>query len=381
MYQSTDGRFWPDDVIAATSTPGMLIAPDVAASAVRAFRRALPEVGLYYAVKALSDARFVGSLVDRVDGFDVASLGEIQLLVEAGVDPSRLLFSNPVKVPSHISAAYSLGLRRFSADSADEIAKLKDLAPGCDIFLRVQVADTASTFPLSSKFGVRPGALEAHARHARSAGLQVAGMSFHVGSQSTSPDDWLAALHVATSALEQLDASGIRIRTLNLGGGFPGVYHTEDVGRFDAIARAVAGFISSRLPRHVSVVAEPGRYIAANSAVMVTEVIGTETRDGRRWAHLDLGVFQGLMEPLEVPEWRYPVTNLTRDPDGSWGGDWERFSLTGPSCDACDIIGHGYTLPAGTTVGDRIVIESAGAYSLVYGSHFNGFAPPAVVYV
>ncbi len=371
------GDAWPLSVLNDVPTPAAVVSTDLAASRVAAFREHLPGVAVLYAVKAFDDELLIKTLAGHVDGFDVASLAEIQSVLAIGVAPQRLTFSNPVKIPAHIAEAYRLGVRWFAADSRDEIAKLAAHAPKSDVFLRLRVADTGSAVPLSSKFGVRPDDVETYARAATQAGLNVIGLSFHVGSQSTSVADWLTALRVATAAMERLAETGIRIEVLNLGGGFPAVYQPRDIGKFQAIATAVTGFLASKLPEGVRVVAEPGRFIAAHAAVMVATVIATEVRSGARWAHLNLGAYQGLIEPMQLPDWHYPVTNLSR-PGAT---DWDSFTLTGPTCDSFDTIGHGYRLPADTQVGDRILFEAAGAYSLVFGCSFNGFPPPGVVHV
>ncbi len=377
VHVGVAGDRWPLSVLHDVPTPAAIVSADLAVSRVRAFREHLPGVAVFYAVKAFDDELLIKTLAAHVDGFDVASLAEIQSALATGVAPQRLTFSNPVKIPTHIAEAHRLGVRWFAADSGDEIAKLAAHAPESEVFLRLRVSDTGSAVPLSSKFGVRPDELERYARAAARAGLRVTGLSFHVGSQSTSVADWLTALRIATGAIERLAKVGIRVEVINMGGGFPAIYQARDIGKFQAIAAAVSGFLASNLPEGVRVVAEPGRFIAANAAVMVATVIATEVRSGAPWAHLNLGAYQGLMEPMQLPGWHYPVTNLSR-PGAT---DWESFTLTGPTCDSFDTIGHGYRLPADTQAGDRLLFEAAGAYSLVFGCSFNGFPPPGVVHI
>jgi len=110
--------------------------------------------------------------------------------------------------------------------------------------------------------------------------------------------------------------------------------------------------------------------------MLVASVIGRENRSGVDWLYLDMGVFQGLIEPLEIPGWKYPIFT-----EKSHRGYKKSFILTGPTCDAYDTLGSGYMLPSDINVGDRIYIGAAGAYTLVYGSEFNGFEIPKTYYI
>lgn len=337
----------------------------------------LPNVGIYYAIKSRSDRQVIESIDDLVDGYDIASYGEYKLLEDVGVKPGRVLYSNPVKIPSHITHTYREGVRFFAFDSLDEAKKLAKLAPESNVYLRVKVSDYGSKFPLSSKFGVDPLHAVAYADTARELGLNVCGLSFHVGSQSENPQTWKVAFKTAGQIIEKLHAVGINISVLNMGGGLPVVY-TEQIATIRHITGVINQAIDQYIPAGVRVIAEPGRYISANTSVIVSSVIAREHRGGSEWLFLDMGVFQGLMEPLEMQDWRYPIFSRY----GRQAADFSRsFVLTGPTCDAFDTIGFDYQLPSNIDVGDRVYIAMTGAYTTVYQSHFNGFNPPTIHYL
>lgn len=356
-------------------TPFMVTDLSIARAQVRRLQSLLPGVEIYYAVKSNNDARIIKAIKDYVAGFDIASLGEFRQLSALGVAAERILYSNPVKIPSHIAETYKGGVRCYAADSIHEIHKLKQYAPGSTVNLRLKTPDYGSKFPLSSKFGIDPLHAVDYASLAQDAGLHVKGLTFHVGSQSENPAAWDAAIKMCSEIIEKLAQKGIAIEFIDLGGGLPAVY--EDVApTVEAAAAAIRTALHRYIPEHVRVCIEPGRYISANTSVLVTSVIGREHRAGTDWLYIDMGVFQGLIEPLEIPGWKYPVFT-----EKSRRGYKKSFTLTGPTCDAYDTLGHDYMLPSDLNVGDRLYIGAAGAYSLVYGSTFNGFEIPKTYYI
>lgn len=356
-------------------TPFMLTDLSIAKERVAHLKKLLPRVGIYYAVKSNNDVRLLRTLNGLVEGFDIASAGEYRQLKELGVHAGRILYSNPVKVPSHIAETHKGGVRYFAVDSLREIEKLKEHAPGCSVNLRLKTPDYGSKFPLSSKFGVDASHALSYASMAQDAGLQVKGLTFHVGSQSENALSWEAAIKMCGELIEKMAEKGIMIEFLDLGGGLPAVY--EDIApTVDHAAKAINSALEKYIAPEIRVVIEPGRYISANTSVLVTSIIGREHRTGTDWLYLDVGVFQGLIEALEIPGWKYPIFT-----DKSPRGYRKSFVLTGPTCDAFDTLGSDYMLPSDLNIGDRLYIGAAGAYTLVYGSNFNGFEIPKTCYI
>lgn len=337
----------------------------------------LPDVDIYYATKSNSDDRLINCLESLVKGFEIASAGELSLLRSLGVESQRIIYSNPVKVPAHIRAAHDEGVQYYAFDSLDEVKKIAELAPGAKVYLRLKVADFGSKFPLSKKFGIDPAKAIAYIKSAARAGLQPIGLTFHVGSQSENAEAWVRAMTTCGQIIDELATRhNIFLSLLNIGGGLPSSYSFKALS-LKSIALAIEEAIEQFIPVYTHVIAEPGRFISANSSVIVTEVIGRETRGAQEWLFLDMGVFQGLIEPLEMPSWRYPIFTDQQNQNVAK----KSFVLTGPTCDPHDTIGFDYLLPEDLEVGDRLYIGAAGAYTSVYKTEFNGFKPPKTYYI
>jgi ornithine decarboxylase len=360
-------------------TPYLVTDLDVVARRHAAFTAALPGVHTCYAMKCNPSPEILRTLAARGSGFEIASLGELRILQTLGVDPAEVLYSNPVKPPSHIAEAYRAGLWRFSFDSPNELAKIAEYAPGAAVYVRLRVDDSTSVFPLSRKFGTDAEDAYDLMLLARRLGLRPYGITFHVGSQCTSAKAWHHAIGTAAGLMNKLAADGVTIEMLDLGGGFPARY-TGDVPTIEEIGAVVTSAITSLLPyRPALLVAEPGRHLVAEASVLAATVIGREMRGDEHWLYLEVGAYNGLMEVLQTPGgWDFPL--WTSRPDHAEVAQLD-FVLTGPTCDSSDTIAFGVPLPATIAVGDVVYLGSTGAYTLSYASAFNGFPPPTPVYV
>lgn len=336
------------------------------------------DVSVCYAVKCNPDVEVLATLATAGSMFEVASAPELDLLLPLGVDPARVLYSNPVKPPSHVRRTYERGVRRFAIDCLGEVRKLAEHAPGCQVFARVRVDDTRSRFPLSSKFGLpveeAAGLLLAAADH----GLQPAGLTFHVGSQCADARAWARAVDLLGPVLRALAQVGVRLELLDIGGGFPARYG-EPVPDLAEIAAETLAAIA-RLPyAPAEILCEPGRVVVAETAVLVTSVIGRESRLGREWVYLDAGAYNGLMEAEQTRgRWRFPLRTSRAEHSQI---PLVSATVTGPTCDSSDTLRADADLPADLELGDRVYVGSAGAYSLCYASSFNGFDPPQRVFL
>lgn len=338
----------------------------------RALRRALPGVGLHYALKPLPHAAVVETLHAEGGGFDLATTGEVQLVSRLGIDPALCIHTHPIKRPIDIRNAVGAGLRVFVADNPDELPKFLPWRTSVELLLRVSFRAPGAICDLSRKFGCDPEALPALARRAHELGLRVRGLSFHVGSQAPSPLKHLEAIETC----HRLLAAARRERlgpfdTLDIGGGFPIGYgaRAPDIGRFCAPLRAAL----AKLPRRVRVIAEPGRYIAGPAAIGVASVMGRAQREGHWWYYLDDGLYGSYSGQL-YDHARYPVEAL-RD-----GGERLPSVLAGPTCDSIDVIAENLLLPR-LKEGDLIVGRSMGAYTLASASDFNFFPRATAVAV
>lgn len=356
-------------------TPFFLIDLSKVEEAYRQLQTALRDAELFYALKANAEPQIIKRLAKLGAHFEIASVNELHLLLSLGVKAKDVNYSNPVKPWQQIKEAYHLGLRKFAFDSVGELEKLAQYAPGASVYLRFRVSDKGSTFPLSKKFGAETYNIKPLMKMAGELGLKPFGLTFHVGSQSHDPYRWDLAIQAAGEIMTELQAEGIKLTTLNIGGGFPANYG-KGKPQLATIGRIVHSALKKYMPYSVQLAAEPGRAMVAEAGTLVTSVIGRTVRGRKHWLYLDVGAFSGMMETLETNNrFRYPITTSRR---------WTRhtktteFILTGPTCDPQDTMFYGVTLPFDLAVNDRLYIHSAGAYTIPYASTFNGFAIPEV---
>ena len=342
------------------------------------FERAFAgRVAVRYAVKCNPDPRVLDTVVAAGGGFEIASLGELLEVTALGVPASQVLYSNPVKPPGHIASAALAGCSTFAVDSLEEVEKVAAHAPGAGVYARVRVDDTSSRFPLSSKFGVGHDQAVRLLLHARELGLEPAGLTFHVGSQCTDVDAWAHAVELCGPSMSLLERAGVRLRLLDIGGGFPADYGAESVPGLDDIGARVLQALDTLPYQPDQLVCEPGRAVVAEAATLATTVIGRTERDGRTWVFVDVGAYNGLMEAAQTSaRMEFPLATSRHDDPRTM-----RCTVTGPSCDSTDTLFRDAELPASTAVGDRLYVGSAGAYSLCYAAPFNGFPLPRPLYL
>lgn len=360
--------------------PYLVVDLDVVEANYQSLRDALPLAEIYYAVKANPAAPVLDRLTGLGSKFDAASLAEVEQCLAAGAKPEDISYGNTIKKMGDIKRAYDLGIRLFAFDAAEELDKLIQNAPGASVYCRITTENGGAKWPLSRKFGCDLDMARDLMLLARSAGLYPIGLSFHVGSQQTAPDQWDIAIARAAMIFTDLRERGLDLRMLNLGGGYPAKYRDTvpelaDYG--DAIMASMTKHFGNNLPE---MLIEPGRAIVAEAGVIEAEVVLVSKKsetDDRRWVYLDVGKFGGLAETMDEA-----ITYTIRTPhDGSPVGP---VAVAGPTCDGADILYEraGYELPLALKSGDRVMIEAAGAYTTTYASiGFNGFKPLGEYYL
>lgn len=361
------------------TTPYLAVDLDTIRDRYARLTSALPGAKVHYAVKCNPDQSVLKCLAEQGCRFEVASIGELDLLRNIGVDPADVLYSNTVKPTSHVVAAHKAGLWRFAVDCDAELRKIAEHAPGAAVYVRLRVDDHTAAFPLSRKFGAEADVARSLLVRARQLGLRPYGLTFHVGSQCASPHAWRLAISSAGRLMHELIEDGIRLRMLDLGGGFPASYGPP-VPEIEDYGTTIRGALDTLLPyRPDHLILEPGRHLVAEAAVLVTTVICREQRAGEEWLYLDVGVYNGLMETQQMRQaWVYPIlTDRWADPSAPT----LPYTVAGPSCDSADTMFIGLHLPADLDIGDQLYIGTAGAYTLGYASNFNGFPVPHVVVV
>ena len=352
-------------------TPELIIDLDLVAQAYRALSACLPGVGVHYAMKCNPEPEVLSLLQSLGSRFEIASSAELEALLAIGVDPADVLSSNPVKPVAHIAQQHAAGVWRFAFDSEDELDKIAAAAPGAAVIVRLAAHQIRSGVPSEGKFGVDADTGTALLLAARDRGLRPYGAAFHVGSQMLLPHAWRAPLRAVGYVMDKLAAENVFLQMVNLGGGFPARYAAKIPPLAEYGAAIGAGLAA--LPYPVAAVVEPGRALVAAAGELRATVIGTAVRGGKRWIHLDVGAFNGLMESLETAnQLRFPLTDSRGNPVR------DRFHLTGPTCDSQDTIMFDVELSADLRTGDEVYIGSTGAYTTVYASRFNGFDRPTV---
>jgi len=355
-------------------TPCLVVDLDVVAGAYKLLRRYMPLAKIFYAVKANPAPEIVALLRDLDSSFDVASPNEIDLCLERGIGPERLSFGNTIKKERDIAYAFGRGVKLYAFDSLAELEKLSRAAPGSRVFCRILVESTGAEWPLSRKFGCSPEMAVELLRQAKSLGLDPYGVSFHVGSQQTKLDQWDGAIERAAKMFWALAETDINLRMVNVGGGFPAKYR-GDVPGVVQYANAVMGAITRHFGNDLpEIIVEPGRSIVGDAGVIQSEVVlisRKSANDEKRWVYLDVGKFNGLAETMDEAI-KYRIKTAA---DGGPNGP---VVIAGPTCDSADILYEKtrYRLPLDLKVGDKVEIQSTGAYTSSYASvNFNGFTP------
>jgi ornithine decarboxylase len=347
--------------------PFLIVDTAIVRGKVRRFRAAMPRVRPHYAVKANPDRRVLKVLMQEGAGFEIASIQELDLLASLGVPLAEVFYSNPVKSRESIAYAAAKGVEWFVVDSVDELKRVYETKPDAKQYLRIATPTIGADWPLSGKFGA--GAADAREIVAAAAklGADLAGVTFHVGSQCRNPENWRVALEKARALFDIMAKAGLKPRLLNIGGGYP-VRHVKPIPCIEVIGEVVNEALKA-FPEEVQVIAEPGRYLVSDAGYFVCRVLGTATRAGKRWMHWDAGLFGGVIESSEGLKYR--IRTDRAGPDVPW-------TVGGPTCDSVDIVMRDEPLPSDLQEGDFIYIRNAGAYTTAYASQFNGFPLPEV---
>ncbi|MBV8616004.1 MAG: type III PLP-dependent enzyme, partial [Acetobacteraceae bacterium] len=312
--------------------------------------------------------------------FDAASFEEISACLAAGAEPGAISFGNTIKKASAISRAFQAGVTLFAFDSREELEKLARHAPGARVYCRILVQNDGADWPLSRKFGTTVGRAKELMLRAGELGLDPYGLSFHVGSQQTTPESYEVAIGKVAMLFTDLTEAGVNLRMMNLGGGFP-IRYRDDVPEIDSFGRAIMHAMTAHFGNALpEILIEPGRFLVGDAGVVSAEVVLVSRRDADdpvRWVYLDIGRFGGLAE-TEGESIKYRIlTPHEGEPTGP-------VALAGPTCDGADILYEraNYRLPLSLASGDRVELLSTGAYVSTYASQrFNGFAPLAEHYV
>lgn len=331
---------------------------------------------LHYAVKTSPHPAVLRAVAASGCGFDVATRAELDQVLALGLPADRCINTHPIKKPADIDHAYIAGVRTFVVENPLEAQKFTGLPADIEVLVRLAFRNPSAKSDLSTKFGVNIADAELVVKHVLSTGVRFGGFSFHVGSQGTSIEPYREALRGTLELVEHIDRTlGVPTGTIDIGGGFP-VSYREPMPTIDAIADVVDEVLGDR--RHdFTLMAEPGRFLAADSMTLLTSVVGSAVRDGRQWHYLDDGLY-GSYSNVMTEDVHPPILALREVVEGA-GGD-EAVTLAGPTCDSADVIARNYPMPP-LNVGDVVVSPTMGAYTSVTSSRFNGIPATTIVEV
>ncbi|XP_038057820.1 ornithine decarboxylase-like [Patiria miniata] len=353
----------------------------------RQWQELLPTVETFYAVKCNPDPAILKLMVGRHRSFDCASKREIEMVLDAGASPDRIIYANPYKQVSHLRYAKEKGVSLMTFDTMEELQKVKRVYPEAKLVLRMLFDDPSAVYKLGSKFGCPLDDIPGLMQLAKALAMEIIGVSFHIGSGASNPEVFSGAISCAKSLFDAGRALGHDMKLLDIGGGYPGRENFKP--GFQQFADAISESLKRHFPSGcgVRVIAEPGTYYVESAVHLVANVIAT--RDGNnngadqksgkltKYYYLNTGLYNSFSPLFTDPNFfapPYPLRKLQKDeplyPSCIWG----------PTCDATDCLFPDCKLPL-LTAGDFVIFQNMGAYASSTSCDFNGFGTPKSYYV
>jgi len=346
------------------------------------WKRLLPRVTPFYAIKCNPDPMVMRILAASGIGFACASKGEIDAVLAMSVSSHRIIFANPCKQVSALKYAHEKGVLKMTFDNADELHKIARVYPSAQLVLRIAVDDSQSVCRFNTKFGARSVDHSMLLSKAIELGLDVIGVSFHVGSGCLSVDSFVDAVRRARAVFDLAESLGLNLSFLDIGGGFPG--HNTGSLSFEDIGSAIATALDHYFPptAGLSIIAEPGRYFVSESHTVAVNVLAKKSLpaeeasvEGPRVAYY---VSDGVYGSFNCTMFDHAIVEPV--PLDKKSSDVLPSKIFGPTCDSIDCINQLVNIPE-LEIGDWIYYENMGAYTLSAASAFNGFRVPPSFYI
>lgn len=324
-----------------------------------------------YAVKSNSNIAILNLLARLGSGFDIVSQGELERVIRAGGDPQKVVFSGVAKKSSEIRRALEVGIRCFNIESHAELDRIQSIAAEMNtvatISIRVNPDVDAKTHPYIStglkenKFGVDiNSAPQLYTKANQLDHVEVIGIDCHIGSQLTEIAPFVDALKRVIELKNTLKEQGIQIHHLDLGGGL-GIHYTDE--QPPEISDYIQALVAELNDPQVEIIIEPGRAIAGNSGVLVTEVEYLKPSDHKNFAIIDAAM-NDLLRPSLYQSIQEILPVCPRD-----SGEAKPWDLVGPVCETGDFLGKDRTL--NLQAGDLLAVMSSGAYGFTMASNYN----------
>ena len=344
------------------------------------FRKHFPRVQIYYAVKVNSAPAIVDTFYKLGGSFDVASMQEFhtvhQFIRKLPAKQrqefiwDKVIYANPIK-PIETLEELDRYKPLVTYDNHEEVKKIAEHAPHAGLALRLRVPNTGSMVELSSKFGALPGEAVDLIAYALEQGLVVEGLSFHVGSQCTNPENYVQSIHLCAGIFAEAKSRGFNLRLLDIGGGFPAAYDPS-VPKFGDLAKKINHEIDRLFDKDIEILAEPGRFLVASAGTAISKIIGKAVRSGKLCYYVDDGVYHTYSGVI-FDHCTYHLKSFKKGPT-------QICAVFGPTCDALDTISLAEQLPD-LELGEYLYSQNIGAYSAASSTHFNGFPPAKVVHI
>jgi diaminopimelate decarboxylase len=369
-------------VAAQFGTPCYVYSRAALESAYREFERACGERDalICYAVKANSNLALLNVFARLGAGFDIVSGGELARVLAAGGTASKTVFSGVGKSERDMRAALQAGILCFNVESEGELERLSriasDLGKVAPVSLRVNPDVDPRTHPYiatglrESKFGIAyEEAPRLYRKAASMNSLRVVGIDFHIGSQLTEIEPFIAALDKVLEFVDVLDASGRPLQHIDLGGGLGIRYQDE---RPPAVKDYLASLFKRIGRRKLKILVEPGRSLVGNAGLLLTRIEYLKHGTTKNFAITDAGM-NDLLRPALYEAWHEIL------PVEKHGGHTQTYDIVGPVCESADFFARDRTLAIAP--GDLLAVMSAGAYAMSMSSNYNSRPRPAELMV
>lgn len=338
------------------------------------WKRLLPTVTPYYAVKSNPNPMILKVLAILGAGFDCASKSEIESVLDLDMcPPEKIIFANPAKFDAHLRFARSVDVDLMTFDNRYELLKIAHIHPDAQLVLRIKVDDSHSVCQFNKKFGASLKDVKPLFERAKQLDLNIVGVSFHVGSGCQNVTAFDTAIERAKQVFDIGKEYGYAMHLLDIGGGFPGIDDDEHIS-FEAFATQINESICehfSDMDDNFKVIAEPGRYFCSASHTLVLNVVAKNDgydEDGNKMFMYTVN--DGVYGSFNCILFDHATPSIK--PFNERDGETYNCVVYGPTCDSMDTITEKCRLP-NLAIGECVYIENCGAYSSAAASQFNGF--------
>lgn len=335
------------------------------------WKEQLPTIQPYYAVKCNNTSIILETLSSLGVFFDCASKEEIKDVLNAGAKPDEIIYANPSKPISHLKFAETQGIPLMTFDSFCEIEKVKNHFPSAKLVLRIRVdvSEGSCIISFSKKFGCEPESAFELIQYASNRGLDVVGISFHVGTGCSEPEAYARGIHTAANIFKQAKNIGINMQYLDIGGGFPG----DSRKTFEKIACLINESLKQEadILKGVTVIAEPGRYFVCNALTLAASIISLRETESHNEYYINNGVYSSF-NCVTTEHTKFQPTPLNEK-----YGKPKKSEIWGQTTDEYDKVVEECWLPE-MKHGDWLYFTSIGAYSTCLAIKFHGYSIPEV---